>query len=402
MRILIANKYYYPRGGSEIYTIELARLLSKNGHEVAAFAMQHQDNICNEYASFFPSEMDVNKRDIRSLLKSTIRPFGSREVKRNFRNLIRTFKPQVVHLNNIHSQLSPALAVIARKEKVPVVWTLHDHKLLCPRYDCIRDDKPCELCFDNKFNVIRYRCMKNSLPASILAYFEAIWWNKKLLGRITDVFITPSLFLKNNMDKGEYDKTKMNVIPNFILDSKLSEIANVRDNYYCYVGRLSKEKGVETLLKAAASLPHFKLIVVGTGPLEFQLKEKYAMENIKFVGFQKWKYLKSILGQARFLVIPSECYENNPLSIIESLCLGTPVLGARTGGIPELINEGKNGFTFISGDQQDLISKITLFHDEGQEFNYQDIAQDAREKFCSESYYRQVLNIYENLQLIKD
>ncbi|MGI6312045.1 MAG: glycosyltransferase [Bacteroidales bacterium] len=400
MRILIANKYYYPRGGSEIYTIELEQLLSKNGHEVAVFAMQHQANIHNDYESFFPSEMDVNKRDIRSLLKSLIRPFGSREVRRNFKDFIRTFKPQVVHLNNIHSQLSPALAIIARKEKVPVVWTLHDHKLLCPRYDCIRDDKPCELCFDNRFNVIRYRCMKNSLLASCLAYFEAIFWNKKLLDKITDVFITPSLFLMNNMAKGEYDQKKMKVIPNFIPDSKLSEIGSVKDNYYCYVGRLSKEKGVETLLKAAAHLPHFRLIVVGTGPLEFQLKEKYAMENIKFVGFQKWQDLKSILGQAKFLTIPSECYENNPLSVIESLCLGTPVLGARIGGIPELINEGINGYTFTSGDQKDLISKITLMHDGGQKFNYQSIAQQAKEKFCSESYYRQVLNIYKNLHVI--
>jgi len=242
--------------------------------------------------------------------------------------------------------------------------------------------------------------MKNSLLASCLAYFEAIFWNKKLLDKITDVFITPSLFLMNNMAKGEYDQKKMKVIPNFIPDSKLSEIGSVKDNYYCYVGRLSKEKGVETLLKAAAHLPHFRLIVVGTGPLEFQLKEKYAMENIKFVGFQKWQDLKSILGQAKFLTIPSECYENNPLSVIESLCLGTPVLGARIGGIPELINEGINGYTFTSGDQKDLISKITLMHDGGQKFNYQSIAQQAKEKFCSESYYRQVLNIYKNLHVI--
>jgi len=179
VRILISNKFYYNRGGGDVYTMELEKLLKKNGHEVAVFSMQHPLNDPSKYSEYFPSEVDINRKDLKNLFKFLIRPFGSLEVRRKFTALLKSFRPDIVHLNNIHSQLSPILAVIAKKHGIPVVWTLHDHKLLCPRYDCIRDQKPCELCFTDKFNVVKYKCMKNSLLASIVAYAEALNMEQK-------------------------------------------------------------------------------------------------------------------------------------------------------------------------------------------------------------------------------
>ena len=397
MKILLSNKYYYPRGGSDVYSIELEKLLKKNGHDVAVFAMQHQLNLQSEYSHFFPSEMDMNHMDLNNIFRSIIRPFGSFEVRNKFRSLLQQFKPDIVHLNNIHSHLSPVLAVIARKMNIPVVWTIHDHKFLCPRYDCVRDNRPCELCFTSKYNVIRYKCMKNSLAASLIAFAEAIIWNRKTISRSTDIFISPSSFLLKNMTKGGFDGNKLINIPNFINDKKIARVVAAKQNHYCYVGRLSTEKGIETLLKAAMKLPQYELKVIGTGPLEDELKSKYRSKHIEFLGFRKWIDICSILGSSRCMVVPSECYENNPLSAIESLCLGTPVIGSQIGGIPELIIPGMNGLLFDPGNVNDLITQITNIYEHSASFDYNEIAHSARPNFTSINYYNKIIEVYTRL-----
>ncbi|MDP4222316.1 MAG: glycosyltransferase [Bacteroidota bacterium] len=397
MKVLLSNKYYYPRGGSDIYMIELEKLLKKNGHEVAVFSMQHSLNLQAETSKFFPEEVDMNGKNVKDLIPALLRPFGVAEVRKKFIGLINEFKPDIVHLNNIHSQLSPLLGVLASHRNIPVIWTLHDHKLLCSRYDCMRNNKPCELCFTNNFNVVRYRCMKNSLMASIVAYAEALVWNREKMSEITNTFICPSNFLLSNMVKGGFKREQLSVLPNFIDDKRFIDTPLARENHYCYVGRLSAEKGVETLLKAAADLHQFRLKVVGTGPLEERLRAKYNKENIEFLGFQKWDELKLILGSAVCMVIPSECYENNPLSVIESLCLGTPVIGARIGGIPELIDPGRNGLVFESGNMIDLQKKIKELYLSAADYKHDDIALEAREKFDSNNFYNRLSEIYSNL-----
>ena len=139
MKILLANKFYYRRGGDCIYMLNLEQMLKAHGHEVAVFAQQFPENIETPWSKYFPSQMTG--------LKAFKRPFGDGETKRKFTQLLDDFKPDVVHLNNIHTQLSPVIAEIAHKKGVRVVWTLHDYKLLCPRYDCMRGSDNCELCF---------------------------------------------------------------------------------------------------------------------------------------------------------------------------------------------------------------------------------------------------------------
>jgi glycosyltransferase involved in cell wall biosynthesis len=398
MKILLSNKYYYLRGGDCIYTIELERLLKDNGHEVAIFAMTHPSNLSSLHSKYFPREIDFNKKSIRNFLTLLTRPFGSLEVRRSFNRLIKEFKPDVLHINNIHSHLSPILAKIAYKHRIPVVWTLHDFKLLCPRYDCIRNGKPCELCFSSKYNVVRYKCIKNSLADSLLGNSEALFWNKERISRFTNIFICPSAFMYSKMIKGGFKSAQLTTLPNFINDSKLIGIpSNAEKNYYTYLGRLSAEKGIETLLKAAAGMPQYVLKVIGTGPLEKILKEKYTNVNIEFLGFRKWEELKIILEGSKFMVIPSECYENNPLSIIESLCLGTPVIGANIGGIPELIEPSINGLLFESGNVNDLQNQIINLWQNSSDFSKMTIAKNANAKYNSGNYYYKLIKIYDNV-----
>lgn len=161
MKILLANKFYYRRGGDCVHTLNLEQLLKAHGHEVAVFAMDYPENLETQWSKYFPSEVKFKLGT--GMIEALMRPFGTREVQRKFNALLDDFHPDVVHLNNIHSQLSPVIAEMAHERGIKVVWTLHDYKLLCPRYDCLRNGETvCESCFADKHKVLEYKCMKNS------------------------------------------------------------------------------------------------------------------------------------------------------------------------------------------------------------------------------------------------
>lgn len=390
MRILLSNKFYYRRGGDCVCTLNLEQLLKDHGHETAVFAMQYHENLATPWDRYFPSEIRFSPGI--GMFEAFLRPFGTSEVKRKFTKLLDDFRPDVVHLNNIHTQLSPIIAEIAHKRGIKVIWTLHDYKLLCPRYDCLRNGKSvCEDCFTDKHKVLEYNCMKNSKVASVIAYKEAEKWHRARLEACTDKFICPSQFMADKMAQGGFVPDKLVTLCNFIDTAKcLRKDYSEREDYYCFIGRISHEKGVRTLVEAANRLP-YKLKIIGGGPLEDEMKA-LAHGNIEFVGFKQWDEIKEIAGKARFSVIPSEWYENNPISVIEALCLGTPVLGARIGGIPELIEEKANGMTFVSGDADDLKDKIQNMFDTG--FDYEKIAETSQHKYDAESYYKRIIELY--------
>lgn len=392
MKILLANKFYYRRGGDCIYMLNLEKLLKAHGHEVAVFAMDYPENLDTPWKKYFPKNM--------SKLMAFTRPFGSHEVKSTFKKLLDDFKPDVVHLNNVHTQLSPVMAELAHQRGIKVVWTLHDYKLLCPRYDCLKNGNTiCETCFNgDKKACLDNKCMKGSKLASFIGYKEAVTWNRERLEASTDVFICPSQFMADKMVQGGFSKSKMQTLCNFIDVEKCKfsstdgtdytddvELLPKKDDYYCFIGRLSHEKGAKTLIEAANQLP-YKLVIIGGGPLMDELKS-VAHTNIEFVGFKQWDDIKQLVGKARFSVIPSEWYENNPLSVIEAQCLGTPVLGANIGGIPELTD-----YTFSSGNIADLKTKIEKMWNS--EFDNQQIASDAQHRYDAETYYDKLINIY--------
>ena len=230
MRILLSNKFYYRRGGDCIYVLNLEELLKSHGHEVAIFAMQYPDNIPSSWDSYFPNAVKFSLGT--GMIKAFGRPFGTADVKRKFTKLLNDFRPDVVHLNNVHSQLSPIIAKLAYKEGIKVVWTLHDCKLVCPRYDCMRDGQRCELCFNNKLSCLKFKCMKGGLLGSLIGYWEAKKWNHHCLQRVTDTFISPSLFMKETMVRGHYSANKIHVLCNFLDISKIGDQLFEKSNYY--------------------------------------------------------------------------------------------------------------------------------------------------------------------------
>ena len=235
------------------------------------------------------------------------------------------------------------------------------------------------------------------MPASVLAYFEAVKWNVKKLQRYVDYFVCPSAFIKRQMLKAGLQEGKLKVVCNFVDPIKLdqlkrAEIPDTRDDFYVYVGRLSEEKGVATLLKAAKDLP-YKLKLVGGGHLYDGFIAEYGnCDNIEFMGHQPAEKVAEILLSAKCLVLPSECYENNPLSVIEALCAGIPIVGANIGGIPELI-DAEWGETFESGNVEDMQQAITRVMAK-EKYDYKSIAKRSQERFSFELHFKQLKELY--------
>lgn len=384
MKILLCNKFYYRRGGDCIVAMNLEQLLMAHGHDVAVFSMKYPENEKSQWKWYWPDNM--------SKLEAFSRPFGSRTVKDLFIQLIEDFQPEVVHLHNIHTQLSPVIAEIAHERGIKVVWTLHDTKLVCPCYTCMRDGFWCEECFSDKKAVIKHKCMPGGIIGSTIGYFEAKKWNKERLQACTDLFLPPSQFMMDTVVRGGYDAKKFKVLCNFIDVEKVKNPSFDKKNYYVYLGRVNEVKGIRTLCKAASILP-YKLIVIGGGELLSELQSLYKNSpNIEFKGQMEWNDFRPIIEGAKFMVIPSEWSENNPLTVIESQSLGTPVLGARIGGIPELIEDNVSGMTFKSGNVDDLKGKIEMMWNAS--FDYKSIAESAVKRYSSEAYYEQLMKYY--------
>ena len=394
-RILVVNKYYYPRGGDCVCTINLESLLKSKGYQVAIYSMSYDTNIHSDYQDYFASKVDF-AGGLSNKINAVKRIFGMGDIVDSFKRILKDFHPDIVHFNNIHSYLSPVIVKMAHEYGAKVVWTLHDYKLLCPSYACLRDGEPCELCYLNKNNVLKYKCMKGSLMASTLAYFEAKKWNKKSLESWTDTFICPSQFMANKMASGGFQKLK--VLCNFIDPIKLSLIKqlsnNNREDYCIYVGRLSREKGIETILEAISST-NIHIKIAGTGPLKDLLMGKYKnSQNIEFLGHLDAESVIKLLASAKFSIVASECYENNPLSVIESLCAGTPVIGTNIGGIPELLNS-QNGIITEPKNPKMLAESINIAYEKC--WDYDSIKRNAIKAFSPDSHFEKLERIYNDI-----
>lgn len=397
MKILVANKFWYPRGGSEIVALGTASLLKEAEHDVRSFAMANPDNV--DSLTYAASQVDFGG-GMTAKLRSAARVLGIDSLRGRFREVLKDFRPDVVHLHNIHSYLSPVLAEEAHRAGARVVWTLHDCKLLCPSYLMLRQGRVCEECIGaNKSGVIRHRCMKGSMAASLLAWAEAMKWHRTRIESSVDAFISPSAFIADKMIQGGYNPAKMHVLTNMIQPPKYkmlqSRASSPRAPYYCYVGRLSDEKGLRTLIKAASAFD-MELRIAGSGPIEDELRRAAAPHpHIHFLGRLDSAAVVDLLTGAQFSVITSECYENNPLGVIESLCAGTPVAGADIGGIPELISPA-SGLTFRPGDSAQLAATLRSMRDTA--FDSACIAAEARARFAPERHLEQLLKIYRGVE----
>ena len=363
MKILMINKFLHPNGGSETYIFRLGDSLTARGHEVQYFGMEHEGRCVGNRVNAYTSDMDFHGGSKLAKLTYPIKTIYSSEARKKLRLVLEDFQPDVCHLNNFNYQLTPSILLeIAkwRKEGHPcrVVYTAHDLQLVCPNHMCNNPNtgENCEKCLGGHFeNCALGRCIHGSLAKSAIGTLEAMLWNGCGVYKNIDVMICCSEFLKRKMDSNPLFAGKTLALHNFV--DKAEKQETEKQNYVLYFGRFSREKGIDTLIQVCKELPEIPFAFAGTGPLEEELA---GVSNIQNVGFQRGQDLETLIRQARFSLCPSEVYENCPFSVMESQLYGTPVLGADIGGIPELIEEGKTGELFESGNAAQLKEKIKM------------------------------------------
>lgn len=396
MKILLINKFLYPRGGDCVYTLNVGEALKAEGHEVYYWGMKYPKNLSFNEEKYFASEVNFTSNKIKGRIKAIMRIFGKDEIRYKFTHFLDKIQPDVVHLNNIHSYLSPIIAKIAHDKGIRVVWTLHDYKLICPSYTMLYKEKLCRDCQNNSLNVITRCCMKNNLIASLIAWKEYKYWNIKRINPWIDSFICPSRFMLNQIHKGGIPKNKLSLLPNFIDKRKREFILNnstdeKEKNSYAYIGRISDEKGVNELLNIASKLP-YKLYLAGEGPSLEKLKQEYNTSNIIFLGNLSALDVIKLMKRVCFTILPSKCFENYPLSAIESFCCGTPVLAHRVGGMPELIEA--MGYKTFYENNDELDSAIKIFFENIGTINQKELSEKALNYFSPEEYVKKLISIY--------
>lgn len=401
MKILMVNKFFYIKGGSETYYFALKRLLEAKGHTVIDFSMKDEKNFESPYAEYFVEAVDYNGgMSKKQQLRAAKNIIYSTEAKRKLEQLIKDTRPDIAHLHIFQHQLSPSILDVLKKYDIPTVYTAHDLKMLCLNYVMMTHGRLCEKCKGGHYiNCLKQKCVKNSTLKSSINVVEGYLHKWRKSYDAIDVIMTPSLFYKNKFLEFGIDQERVYHLPNF-LDRECPEVEETqeKEQYFLYFGRLSAEKGVLTLIKAVENTKEL-LFIVGTGPCREEIEaylEEHNVTNVKLLGFKSGKELTNIVGNARAVILPSEWYENGPYSAIESLQLGRPIIGSELGGIPELIDG--NGKVFRHGNVEELREILENFPSPGTD-DYKGYCRRSeeifKENYMAEGHYERLLPMYQ-------
>lgn len=384
MKILIAHNYYQQPGGEDGCVASEAALLEMHGHNVFQYSL-HNDSI-NAIGRF----------------QVAARTIWSQPAYHEMRALIRLHRPQIVHFHNTFPLISPAAYYAAQAENTRVVQTLHNFRLLCPNALFFRDGRVCEDCLGKSipWPGVVHKCYRGSRAASaavaamLVAHRALESWQK-----VVDVFIALSQFSRNKFIQGGLPADKIAVKPNFV--NRDPGLGAGTGEYGLYVGRLSAEKGLETLLKAWTVLRrNVPLKIVGDGPLAAMVETAVAQDSrIEWLGRKSAEEVNALIGAARFLVCPSNCYENFPRVIVEAFATGTPVVASNMGAMAELVDHGRTGLRFEPGNATDLASTVEQLLADLPALSRmrQATRQEYKEKYTVESNYRFLMAIYERI-----
>ncbi|MEH2512183.1 glycosyltransferase involved in cell wall biosynthesis [Nitrobacteraceae bacterium AZCC 1564] len=360
MKILMVNKFFFHKGGAEAVMFQERDYLLHSGEEVVDFSMQDERNCDSPYESHFVSRKDYERKSF-SKIGLALSLIHSREAVSKISVLVDKMRPDLMHCHNVYHQITPSIISVVKSRGIPVVLTLHDFKPMCPVYLRLRAERPCSLCLDGDFRqVLMNRCAGGAIGASALLYIEAAI--QRWLGSYekVDRFLAPSKFMRESA-LHRFRSDQVVLLYNGV-DTDEIEVSTRDDGYVLYLGRLSREKGVETLLRAHEAAGTWDLVVAGTGPLARGLQTRY--RSARFVGQLSGQALKETIGDASAIVVPSEWYENCPMSVLEAMAYGKPVVASRIGGIPELVVDGETGVLFEPGDADELRSHISRLMDD--------------------------------------
>lgn len=397
MRILNAGHYYHVRGGSDRCMIQLGELLEDDGHTVIPFASQHADNRPSEWDDYFPPGVDTDAPSVQDAARFVYSPAARQHLAR----LLDAAAPlDVAHLHIYYGQLTASILKPLVEAGVPIVQSLHEYKLTCPVYSHLSQGDVCEACGGSDFwKALPRRCNQGSLARTALSVLES--YVSRALGdnRHVDHFVAVSDFLRRKMIEHDVVVPEdVSTVHNFV-DPDRFEPSTRRGEHVLYFGRIAPEKGVRTLVEAAAPLDDVPLLIAGTGAQRRMLEaevERRGLDHIRFVGFQSGDDLWDLVRRSICTVLPSEWYENCPMTVLESMACARPVVGADIGGVPELIDDRIDGRLVPSGNVEALRDALAWMHTHRQEAI--EMGRSGRRKveaqFSPERHYEQILDVY--------
>lgn len=397
MKILMVNKFLYPNGGSETYVFLLGKELIRQGNEVEYFGMEHPDRTVGNSAESYTISMDFHTGKIQKFLYP-FRIIYSREARKKIRRVLDYFQPDIVHLNNFNFQLTPSIIYEIQKRRIPIVYTAHDSQLVCPNHlmQQFFTKKRCQECLQKGvFQCTANRCIHGSFVKSLLGSMEALLYRRLKTYRKIDIIICPSEFIKSKLDTNPDLLGRTRVLRNFIdVSTESVKVQHKKGKYVLYFGRYSEEKGVKTLLEVCRQTPEIEYCFAGHGPLREEIL-KYS--NITDLGFLSGGKLFEVIKNAGFSVFPSECYENCPFSVMESIASGVPVVASDIGGIPELIENNVTGMLFEPGNVVQLRELIEVLWTHPEKVDKMSQNCKKRTFFSLTEYTADMIQIYNEL-----
>jgi len=403
LKVCLVNTYHYRRGGDSTYTFDLADLLRSRGHEVVHFAMKHRYNADCSEQEYFVDYVDYREASECagpiSRFRAFLRSLYSGEARRKFAALLDKTRPDIVHMQNFRRHLTTSILAPARERDIPVVFTAHDYDPICPNSLLFAGAEVCEVCGGKHYyRALSRRCKQGSFAGTAALVLEGYFVKAmRYLNRI-DRIITPSGFQREKFIEYGVDPGKVEVIHNF-MNTAAFEPSYGDGDYVIFFGRLAAEKGIETLIDAAARVPGIKVVIAGEGPLRERLEARRRdvnAVNVEFLGYVDREDLMPLIQRSMFVAVPSVCYENFPYNVLESFALGKPVLGSRIGGIPEMVQDGETGFLVEPGDAEGLAARMAELAGNGALIESLGRAARSRveSEFNADIHYDKLLALY--------
>jgi glycosyltransferase involved in cell wall biosynthesis len=381
MKILQVHNHYQFSGGEDTVFSNEYKLLTYYGHEVIQFTKSNKD--IDNYNIFQKSKLFFNAVYSRSAFEVVLK-------------IIQENKPDVCHVHNTLTLITPSVYYACKEMGVPVVQTLHNYRLMCSNAYLFRNGKVCEECIGKSlYHSVKYGCYRNSrLQTFVLA--RTLEWNKRqgTWNNLIDAYIALTEFSKQKFIEGGIQENKIFVKPNFLFEDPGYSEKNEGD--FLFAGRLDVTKGFNVLIKAAEKLPDVKFKVAGDGILRSNLD---GVLNIEYLGQLNRNDLILELKKSGAIIFPSVLYETFGLSIIESFACGKPVIASNLGVMAEIIENGRTGLLFEPGNVDDLVKKILWAKNNPEKMKEMGLnaRKEFEEKYTPEKNYKILMNIYEKV-----
>lgn len=407
MKIVHAHKYFYLRAGAERYMLELMRLQEEAGDQVAPFAMKYPKNDPSPWENFFVSELQTESGVARGTgaVKQLRRAYWSRESAQKFGGLLDVFQPNIVHLHNIYTHISPSILPQAAMRNVPVVMTVHDYALVSANYSLWNSGKPMNVHRLGILPTAKSRFIKGSYLATLaLELVYSLHRLKRSYDRFIDFYIAPSRFVADALVQNRISQEKIRVVPHPVFTDCPDRKTAKDKGYVLYVGRLEDYKGVETLVNAMRAFPGTKLKIAGSGSAESHLRSlSEKMKNVEFLGFVRGSALQEVMRSARVVVVPSLWHEVFGLVVTEAMACGVPVVVSNAGALPELVHDGVSGRVFTAGDVVHLKDVLGDFIvDPAYARSLGEAGREiAQTRFAKEAHMESILEVYKEAQVKK-